>query len=267
MAGRKVPLVLGLAVLVVLGVAARMSGTGLSSRAILAEAQLPPAAEAQRVATEEQAGNSYAQMAVQFSKAARVASEEDKDAHRHGPVETLREASERLDLAKGPKMLSSAANRAALQNLAQSLRAYSQALIRNKHGLEFESASAYRQLSDFELKHPSLARIRKQRRTAPADDISVSLQSAAQHAREAQRLEREARAPARSRGERGKGNTGLSAPMSQLSREVSSARAEMQRLRAEGGPRQPEFPAFVGRQVKGFPYNAMGNMMAVVNAV
>jgi hypothetical protein len=47
----------------------------------------------------------------------------------------------------------------------------------------------------------------------------------------------------------------------------TDARLEMARLREQGGPRRPEFPAFVGSAVKGFPYNVMGNMMTVVNAV
>ena len=41
----------------------------------------------------------------------------------------------------------------------------------------------------------------------------------------------------------------------------------MRELAAEGGPAQPSFPAFAGRAVKGFPYNVMGNLMSVMNAV
>jgi hypothetical protein len=55
--------------------------------------------------------------------------------------------------------------------------------------------------------------------------------------------------------------------MSQLERDVALARKEMQALEAKGGPRQPSFPAFAGRAVKGFPYNVMGNLMSAVNAV
>mmetsp|Transcript_10313 Transcript_10313/g.14809 ORF Transcript_10313/g.14809 Transcript_10313/m.14809 type:complete len:265 (-) Transcript_10313:26-820(-) len=231
---------------------------------------LAQTSEAMRVAAEEEQGSSYAKQAAQFGKAARVASEEEKDAYRHGPVDTLAEASERLDLVRG-KMLSSAADHTALENLSGALRSYSQALMRHKHGLEFESPGAYRQLSSFELKHPSLTRRRKQG-VVDKSEFSASLQSAARHAHEAQRLEHGARANARSRGgrrgvrRRGSTVSVAANPTSQLSREVASIRAEMLRLQEEGGPPR-EFPAFAGRQVKGFPYNVMGNMMAAVNAV
>ena len=49
--------------------------------------------------------------------------------------------------------------------------------------------------------------------------------------------------------------------------DVALARKEMQSIEAKGGPRQPLFPAFAGRAVKGFPYNVMGNLMSAVNAV
>lgn len=247
----------------------------------LESAALTPAAEARSIKGEESAGRQYAQMAVQFRKAARVAAEEQADAHRKGPVDTLRVASERLDHAR--VSLSSAADADALRRLSSSLKDYSQALIRHRDGLEFESPGAYRQLSDFELKHPSLARIRKHTRNGRGryskhrdqgyekssdseDTVYRSLQSAAKHAREAQRLDRAA-IRKHARGATGKKHGGVSASMSQLARDVKFARAEMQHLRAEGGPSRPEFPAFAGRAVKGFPYNVMGNLMTAVNAV
>jgi hypothetical protein len=147
----------GLAVLAVLSVAVQSAGGMGASRAVLE--QTSPAAEALALAQEEKEGSGYAQMAKKFRAAARVASDEEKDAHRAGPVDTLRVASEKLDLARGH--LHSASDGAALERLASSLKAYSQALIRNKDGLEFEAPAAYTHLSSFELQHPGLARIRK----------------------------------------------------------------------------------------------------------
>ena len=137
-----------------LGVSAPRNG----GRVGLMQAAKTPAADAQTIADEEKEGSSYAAMADQFRKAARVAADEEHDARQKGAVDTLADAAEKLDWARGH--LSSAADRAGLEHLATSLKAYSRALLRNKDGLEFESPSAYKHLSNFELKHPSLARIR-----------------------------------------------------------------------------------------------------------
>ena len=109
---------------------------------------------ASKLMREEQQAEAYKQRAARFWKAARVAEAEVKDAHRKGPVDTLRDASERLDMARG-HILSSSADKAAMLRLSSSLRAYSQALLRHEDGLEFEAPDAYKQLSDFELRHPS----------------------------------------------------------------------------------------------------------------
>ena len=232
---------------------------------VLAARARGPQAEARAIASDEQAGADYAHMASQFRQAEQVAAQELADAHRKGPVDTLRTASERLDVARAG-LSDSAADQAALLRLSGALRAYSQALIRNKDGLEFESPGAYKQLSSFEIKHPSLARI-------PAPRVSAS---AAADAQEAQRPDRAARARrAASRrpvadhraGTRWQHQGAPAAPVSQLARDVALARREMSELAAEGGPRQPSFPAFAGRAVKGFPYNVMGNLMSAVNAV
>ncbi len=233
---------------------------------VLAARARGPQAEARAIATEEQAGADYAHMASQFRQAEHVAAQELADAHRKGPVDTLRTASERLDVARAG-LSDSAADQAALLRLSGALSAYSQALIRNKDGLEFESPGAYKQLSSFEIKHPSLARI-------PMPRVSASAEAA--DAREAQRPERAARTRrAASRrpvidhraSTRGRHQGVPAAPVSQLARDVALARREMRELATEGGPRQPSFPAFAGRAVKGFPYNVMGNLMSAVNAV
>ena len=222
-------------------------------------------AEVRALKGEERAGAHYEHMASQFRKAEQVAAQELADAHRKGPIDTLRTASERLDVARGA-LSHSAANRRAMLRLSKALRAYSRALIRNKDGLEFESPGAYKQLSAFEIKHPSLARVRTPR--ARDDEVLSASLEAASHAREAQRLERRAASRGRQgQSERERAHQGLAAPMSQLERDVALARKEMQSIEAKGGPRQPLFPAFAGRAVKGFPYNVMGNLMSAVNAV
>jgi hypothetical protein len=100
-----------------------------------------------------------------------------------------------------------------------------------------------------------------------------SLKSAAKHAQEAQQLERTARVG------RGRPHKGLGAWVKDDTGVLSSAdhsaeswgawaRRELKRLEAlHPGPRRPQFPAFAGRSVKGFPYNVMGNVGLFVNAV
>lgn len=220
-------------------------------------------AETVQIEREEEEGLRFKKMAGQFRKAARVAAEEERDAHRKGPVDTLEEASQTLDAARG--RLSSASDHAALQRLAASLREYSHALKTHADGLEFEAPGAYKELSDFQLEHP-IRQTRRQERI-PDDEVSSSLLSASANAREAQRLARRA-VGARPRSRpyvRSKGHRTLPGDVSALSRETAWARQELKSLAERPGPRHA-FPAFASA-VKGFPYNVMGNMMTAVNAL
>ena len=222
-------------------------------------------AETVQIESEEEEGLRFKRMAGQFRKAARIAAEEERDAHRKGPVDTLEEASQRLDAARG--RLSSASDHAALQRLAASLREYSHALKTHADGLEFEAPGAYKELSDFQLEHP-IRKMRRQERI-PDGEVSSSLLSASANARVAQRLARRAvplGARPRSRPfVRPKGHRTLPGDVSELSRETAWARQELKSLAERPGPRHA-FPAFASA-VKGFPYNVMGNMMTAVNAI
>jgi len=223
--------------------------------------------EAGRIEREEAKGLQFQRMASQFRKAARVAAEEEKDAHRKGPVETLEEAAQRLDAARGK--LASSSDHAALRRLAASLRKYSQALQTHADGLEFEAPGAYKELSNFELKHPR-RRIKRQPTRVPDDEVSSSLRSASAHAREAQRLARRAVARSRPR-EDGRVQESRHAPSAgalseaSLASETSWARHALRAWAERPGPRHA-FPAFASGLKTPLP-NFMGNILAAVNAL
>lgn len=210
-----------------------------------------------RIEREEATGLQFKRMASQFRKAARVAAEEEKDAHRKGPVDTLEEASQRLDAARGK--LASSADHAALGRLAASLREYSRALQTHADGLEFEAPGAYKELSDFELKHP-LRPMKRQRTRVQEDEVSSSLRSASAHAREAQRLARRAVARSRPRGGVRRHESGHG-----VASETAWARHELKTWAARPGPRHA-FPTFA-RGLKTPVPNFMGNILTAVNAL
>ena len=272
-----------------LAVSAPGSGGGGGSSELV---QSPAATAARTLARVERDGAAYARKARKFREAARVAAQQYADAHRAGPVDTLHVAAERLDLARGRLARSAAdpSTRSAMLELASSLRAYSQALLRHKDGLEFEAPGAYTRLSPFELRHPraSTARALRAHRADSSKEAAPSswrpretarLQSAGAAASSALVAARHARGVLRQhRVRRGDGERGLrprahgwglfQAPAaSRLSKQAAKSAAAKQQLHRGWAPTQAAFPAFVGREVKAFPFNVMGNVMTAVNAV
>ena len=253
--------------------------------------QSPAATAARTLVQVEQDGAAYARKARKFREAARVAAQQYADAHRAGPVDTLHVAAERLDRARGLLARSSdPSTRSAMLELASSLRAYSQALLRHKDGLEFEAPGAYTRLSPFELRHPRSSTSRALR--VHLADSSQEAASSSWHPRGTTRLQSAgvaaSSAPATARhtrgvlqqhrvrrGDRERGlrprahGWGLfQAPAaSRLSKQAAKSAAAKQQLHRGWAPSQAAFPAFVGREVKAFPFNVMGNVMTAVNAV